>query len=104
MTQSFTLDGVSFVPQQFDFVNSFNNLQKVEWIQADPFHQFDNIIVDEAVSGPTPGSILIPSGSTKTLILGETIDSTGAYFVEGTLTLTNKMCNVRSGNSIGVFA
>lgn len=102
VTQSFTLDGVSFVPQQFDFVNSFNNLQKVEWIQADPFHQFDNIIVDEAVSGPTPGSILIPSGSTKTLILGETIDSTGAYFVEGTLTLTNNHAFTNNGGLVTV--
>jgi subtilisin-like proprotein convertase family protein len=45
VSQTFTLNptsGQAFFP----FDASFTNLTKVEWVQASPFHQFDNIVVD----------------------------------------------------------
>jgi hypothetical protein len=37
--------------QRFVFPNTFTGLERLEWVQASPFHQFDDIIVRDAVSG-----------------------------------------------------
>ena len=44
VTQTFTLDGISFDPETFIF-SGFNDVIAVEWSQASPFHQFDNITI-----------------------------------------------------------
>lgn len=56
VTQSFTLDGAFTTGsgfQSFGFTG-FNNLTHVEWNNADPFHQFDNIVVNTV---PLPAAI-----------------------------------------------
>jgi hypothetical protein len=45
VSQTFTVDGSPFVQQTFNFTG-FSNLTKVEWIQAPPYHQFDDIVVN----------------------------------------------------------
>jgi hypothetical protein len=58
-TQVFTLDGVPFAPETFVFDSSFSNLVEVFWgfETGDPVvHQFDNIVVKDAVSVPEPGT------------------------------------------------
>ena len=59
-SQTFTLDGIAFGPETFTFDDSFNSVTSVIWTQANPFHQFDNIAISEAVSSsavPEPTSI-----------------------------------------------
>ena len=59
-SQTFTLDGIAFEPETFLFNDSFNSVTSVTWTQANPFHQFDNIAISEAVSNsvvPEPTSI-----------------------------------------------
>ena len=43
--QTFTLDGNSFEPQTFTFSDDFDEVVSVEWRQAFPYHQFDNITI-----------------------------------------------------------
>lgn len=45
VSQTFTIDSSPFVQQTFNFTG-FSNLTKVEWVQAPPYHQFDNIVID----------------------------------------------------------
>ena len=45
VSQTFTLDGSPLVQQTFNFTG-FSNLTKVEWTQAPPYHQFDNIVIN----------------------------------------------------------
>lgn len=61
VTQSFTLDGIAFGAETFFFAPGFTNLLSVSWIQANPFHQFDNIVVNgtNSVSVPEPGALAI---------------------------------------------
>lgn len=57
VTQSFTLDGNAFAPETFSFVG-FTNLVSVTWGQDSPFHQFDNIVLDENLAPvPVPASL-----------------------------------------------
>lgn len=37
--------------QRFVFPNTFTGLERVEWAQVSPFHQYDDIVVRDAVSG-----------------------------------------------------
>jgi len=55
VTQSFTTDAILSTLETFTFNSSFTNLVSVQWIQADPFHQFDNINVTPV---PEPSAIL----------------------------------------------
>jgi hypothetical protein len=55
VSQTFTFDGSPFVEQAFNFTG-FNNVTKVEWVQAAPYHQFDNIVVDAV---PEPDTWLL---------------------------------------------
>ncbi len=47
VTQSFTTDASFPVLQTFVFGAAFDSVTGVSWIQASPFHQFDNIVVDQ---------------------------------------------------------
>ena len=55
VTQAFTTDAILSTLETFTFNSSFTNLVSVEWIQAFPFHQFDNINVTPV---PEPSAIL----------------------------------------------
>ena len=62
IVESFTLDGNFSSGSGFETFafTGFSNLSRVEWNNADPFHQFDNIVV-EAV--PVPAAVwLFASG------------------------------------------
>jgi len=52
VTQTFTLDGIAFAVETFDFTG-FTNLQSVTWVQQSPYHQFDNIVVQNAIPEPS---------------------------------------------------
>jgi hypothetical protein len=45
VTHSVVLDGAPYFAQTFVFPSTFQNLTQVEWIQQDPYHTFDNIVV-----------------------------------------------------------
>lgn len=53
VTQTFQLDGIAFGAETFLFTG-FNNLSSVTWTQAEPSHQFDNIVVSAI---PVPAAI-----------------------------------------------
>jgi hypothetical protein len=55
VSQAFTTDAILSTLETFTFNSSFTNLVSVQWIQADPFHQFDNINVTPV---PEPSAIL----------------------------------------------
>ncbi len=55
VTQAFTTDAILSTLETFTFNSSFTNLVSVQWIQAFPFHQFDNINVTPV---PEPSAIL----------------------------------------------
>jgi hypothetical protein len=60
VTQSFTTDSVLNTLETFNFTN-FTNLVSVDWIQNNPFHQFDNINVTPTASAtavPEPFTVL----------------------------------------------
>ncbi|MCZ8250360.1 MULTISPECIES: PEP-CTERM sorting domain-containing protein [unclassified Microcystis] len=59
VTQSFTTDAILSTLETFTFNSSFTNLVSVQWIQASPFHQFDNInVTPSATPVPEPSAIL----------------------------------------------
>lgn len=51
--QTFTLDGLAFLPQTFTFIG-FNDLRNLVWRQISPFHQFDNIVIADPVTNAIP--------------------------------------------------
>ena len=53
VTQSFTTDAVLSTLETFNF-NNFTNLVSVDWSQASPYHQFDNINVSAAATTAVP--------------------------------------------------
>ncbi len=53
--QIFTTDG-SFGLQRFVFPSTFSNLTVVTWVNAAPYHQFDNIVVSTV---PLPGGVVL---------------------------------------------
>ncbi len=55
VSQTFTTDAILSTLETFTFNSSFTNLVSVQWIQASPFHQFDNINVTPV---PEPSAIL----------------------------------------------
>ena len=55
VSQAFTTDAILSTLETFTFNSSFTNLVSVQWIQAFPFHQFDNINVTPV---PEPSAIL----------------------------------------------
>jgi len=55
VNQAFTTDAILSTLETFTFNSSFTNLVSVEWIQASPYHQFDNINVTPV---PEPSAIL----------------------------------------------
>lgn len=55
VSQAFTTDAILSTLETFTFNSSFTNLVSVQWIQASPFHQFDNI---NATPVPEPSAIL----------------------------------------------
>lgn len=58
VNQDFTLDD-SFTFQTFAF-SGFNNLDSVIWQQVYSFHQFDNLVLDQAASAvPEPGTLVL---------------------------------------------
>ncbi|MBL1202460.1 MAG: PEP-CTERM sorting domain-containing protein [Nostoc sp. GBBB01] len=54
--QSFTTDALAGF-ETFFFGNDFDSVTEVTWVQADPFHYFDNIVINQAVSVPEPSTI-----------------------------------------------
>ena len=54
ISQTFTLDH-GFAFETFLF-NGFSNLLSVSWVQANPYHQFDNIVLNET---PEPESLAL---------------------------------------------
>src|SRR5690606_11836933 len=63
IVQMFQTSGIGFVLETFHFVG-FTNLVRVEWTQDDPFHQFDNIVVD---GGPSNGDPAVPEPTSLAL-------------------------------------
>jgi hypothetical protein len=59
--QSFTVTSGTLTA--FAFSSSFSNLVKVEWDQVTPYHQFDDIVVNDASATPVPDA-----GSTVVLM------------------------------------
>jgi len=58
--QTFTLDGV-FGNETFLFNASFANLTSLSWVQISPFHQFDNIVLNEGGGvSPVPLPAALP--------------------------------------------
>lgn len=62
---SFTTSLPIFQPFSF---NGFNNLDSVTWIQAHPFHQFDNVVVVENAVLADAGVVPVPEPSTMLLL------------------------------------
>jgi len=63
-SQTFTLDGVAFAAQTFSFNPLFQGITSVSWVQASPFHQFDNICIDDRSCAqvppvPEPGTLAL---------------------------------------------
>jgi len=60
VTQTFTLDGVGPDDglETFNFTG-FTNITSVDWTQQSPFHQFDNIVVNEEITVPEPASLAL---------------------------------------------
>ncbi len=59
VSQAFTTDAILSTLETFTFNSSFTNLVSVQWIQASPFHQFDNInVTPSATPVPEPSAIL----------------------------------------------
>jgi hypothetical protein len=57
VNQAFTLsNGYAF--STFSF-SGFNNLDSVSWVQASPFHQFDNLVLDQSSNVPEPASLAL---------------------------------------------
>ncbi|MCX9155070.1 PEP-CTERM sorting domain-containing protein [Niveibacterium sp. 24ML] len=56
VNQSFTVDDGYFF-QTFTF-SGFSNLNSVSWVQASPYHQFDNLVMD-AAEVPEPSTALL---------------------------------------------
>ena len=50
---TFSIDGVSFIPETFYFDDTFTDLIEVNWWNERPGYQFDNIVVN---SVPIPGA------------------------------------------------
>lgn len=65
VTYSVTLDGVPFFAETFTFPPSFQDLVSVEWVQEDPYHTFDNIVVGAGFSLDVNASC--PGGGPATL-------------------------------------
>jgi hypothetical protein len=40
-------------------LSGFNNLDSVSWTQTSPYHQFDNLVVDQATNVPEPASLTL---------------------------------------------
>lgn len=51
VVQSFATSGIGFVLETFTFSDEFDHVVEVRWVQASPFHQFDNITII-----PAPGA------------------------------------------------
>lgn len=62
-SQIFTLDGNAFGAETFAFNSNFQGISSVSWIQTSPFHQFDNICIDDSTCQrngvPEPGSLAL---------------------------------------------
>lgn len=62
-SQTFTLDGSAFGAETFAFNSLFQGISSVSWVQASPFHQFDNICIDDRTCQrngvPEPGSLAL---------------------------------------------
>lgn len=62
-SQTFTLDGNAFGAETFAFNGLFQGISSVSWVQASPFHQFDNICIDDRTCQrngvPEPGSLAL---------------------------------------------
>jgi hypothetical protein len=57
LTQSFTVDSaLGFDTYAF---SGFDMLDSVTWVQAAPYHQFDNIVVDGPAAVPEPGTLAL---------------------------------------------
>lgn len=57
VSQTFTTDALLNTLETFNFTN-FTNLASVDWTQASPFHQFDNINVSSSTAVPEPFTVL----------------------------------------------
>ncbi len=57
VNESFTLNG-TYAFQTFT-LTGFDNLDSVTWLQASPFHQFDNLVLDPLSTVPEPGSVAL---------------------------------------------
>lgn len=62
-TQTFVVDYSTFAQQTFFFDQSFSALRSVSWTQESPYHQFDNICIDNepCLQGGVPSSVPIPA-------------------------------------------
>jgi hypothetical protein len=63
-TDTFTLDGDSDnLPETFPFDSSFSMVDQVAWNQVNPFHQFDNLVINPSVVPPPlpPSAVPVPA-------------------------------------------
>ncbi len=93
VSQTITLDGTGFPTgvETFTFDSSFKDLESVSWVQVSPHHQFDNLTLKQATTDL--GAVLISVGNVETIGANSTLENTGNYTIEGTLTNNGDFVN-----------
>jgi len=58
--QTFSIDNTTYALETFLFSSAFTDIVSLRWTQGRPSHQFDNLVLDEAVSAvPAPAGFLL---------------------------------------------
>ena len=58
--QTFSIDNTTYALETFLFSSAFTDIVSLRWTQGSPSHQFDNLVLDEAVSAvPAPAGFFI---------------------------------------------
>lgn len=58
--QTFSIDNTTYAPETFEFSTAFTDIVYLRWTQGGPGHQFDNLVLNEAVSAvPAPAGFLL---------------------------------------------
>ena len=70
VTQTFTIDGDATGAQTFDFSDDFTDLVSLSWVQGNPTHQFDNIVITVGTSGPVGSDDILDGGNGNDVLYG----------------------------------
>jgi hypothetical protein len=56
--QTFSIDNTTYALETFLFSSAFTDLVSLRWTQGSPSHQFDNLVLDEAINAvPAPAGL-----------------------------------------------